>query len=297
MRIRRILSWIGQVRRHQFTPRQLLVLMAIFLVLLALAILQFPSDRVDRIRIAPGLLAVALAPTTLLANALSYRAQAHLIDIEVGGRDALRTTLLGSAANLLPLPGAVVVRTADLVDRGASAKAAAGTTGVGALAWLGLSLFCAVPTLLWQGSVAAWPVLFGALVALGASFAGSFRLGGSIWRWSAVVVASAGLVIALAGRYVLLVWALGYDPSGSAVALVAVGALSSAAGFFPSGIGLREILAGLTATLVDLPAAVGYLVAAIDDVAWIVTVAIGVLLTEGNRYLRLRLRNDSVVQQ
>jgi hypothetical protein len=297
VRIRRALLWIGQVRRHQFTPRQMVVLLAVFVLFLVLAIVRFPADRVDDIRIAPGVIAVLLAPTTLVANAQSYRAQAQLINIEVGHRQALRTTLLGSAANLLPLPGAVVVRTADLVDRGASTAAAAGTTGVGALAWLGLSLGCAVPTLLWRGSLASWPILFGALLALGASVVGSRRLGGSMRRWWLVVLASAGLVAALAGRYVLLVWALGYNPSGSAIALVAVGALSSAAGFFPSGVGLREILAGVTAALVDLPAVVGYLVAAIDDIAWIVTVGVGVLLIEGDRYRRGTARSDSSVQQ
>ncbi|NNE96467.1 MAG: hypothetical protein HKN24_10605 [Acidimicrobiales bacterium] len=297
MTIRRILMWFGKVRRHEFTPRQLMALGVLFLAMLVVAIARFPSERVADIRVVPGILAVLLAPTTLVANAQSYRAQAQLIRIRIPWRDAVRITLLGSAANLLPVPGAVVVRTADLVDRGADTKGAAGTTGVGALAWLGLSFLCAAPTLLWRGSWSAWPVLLAAIVTLALSAIGSIRLGGSVHDWMVVALASGGLVVALAARYVLLVWALGFDPGGSALALVAVGALSSAAGFFPGGIGLREVLAGITATLVDLPAAVGILVAAIDDIAWIATVAVGVIFTEAGRSFRTSLARASASEQ
>lgn len=275
------IGWLGRLRSHRFTPAQLGLLFCGFVALFVLAIVRFPVDEVEEFRVLHGVAAVGLVPTTLFANAFSYQMQSRLVGVAIAGRDALRITLMGSAANLLPLPGAVVVRTADLIGRGASASRATGATACGALAWLGLSLLVAVQPLMGLGSFASWSVAAAGAAALGASGITAWRLSQSIGAWIGVVVGSAGLVVTLAIRYMLLVWALGFEAGGNSLALVAVGALSSAAGFFPSGIGLREVLAGVTATLVELPASLGYLVAGIDDIAWIVTVAIGVLLLEG----------------
>ncbi len=289
----RIVDWVGRLRSHRFTLAQLAILFCVFAGLFVVAVVRFPSDEVEEFRLLHGIAAVGLVPTTLIANAFSYQMQSRLVGIGIRARDALRITLLGSAANLLPLPGAVVVRTADLMSRGATAGQATGATACGALAWLGLSLLAAVRPLLNLGAFAGWPVAAAGVGALVASAIMGWRLSHSFGAWLAVVLGSASLVATLAIRYLLLVWALGFDPGSEALALVAVGALSSAAGFFPSGIGLREILAGLTATLVELPASLGYLVAGIDDIAWIVTVGVGVLLLEGRGALLPIRRNWS----
>ncbi len=281
MLLRNFFEWVGRLRSHRFSPRQLALLLSLFIGFFVVAIVRFPAGEVEEFRILHGVAAVALVPSTLLANAFSYQMQSRLIGIAIGRRDALRITLMGSAANLLPLPGAVVVRTADLMGRGASAGQATGATACGALAWLGLSLVAAVRPLLDLGAFAGWPIAAAGVGALGASAIMGWRLARSVVIWLGVLAGSAGLVGTLAIRYMLLVWALGFEPGSDSLALVAVGALSSAAGFFPSGIGLREVLAGVTATLVELPASLGYLVAGIDDIAWIVTVALGVLLLEG----------------
>ncbi len=273
-----LLARIGTLRNYRFSPAQFVGLVVAFGLFFILAVVRFPTDQMADVRLVPGVAAVVLAPTTILVNAAGYRAQAGLINIDVPYREALRTTLIGSAANLLPVPGAAVVRSGALVDRGATLKQAGGSTAVGALSWLGWSLFVAVPPLLSVGGGAtAGLVAAAGILAIGFSLGMALRLGASLAGWGLVALTSVGLVVALAVRYLLLVWALGFDPTGTAVALVAVGALSSAAGFFPGGIGIRELLAGATATIVDLPAELGFLVAAIDDLAYVVITMVGVL--------------------
>jgi len=273
---------IGKLRNYQLSPLQLVLLLVFFVVLCALAVVRFPTEQVSEFRWGSGAAAIVLAPSTVAVNAYGYRAQARLIRMSVPLREAFQTTLVGSAANLLPIPGAVVVRSAAMVDRGASVAQAGGATATGALAWLGLSLGIAVvPVWNVERQLLAVGLAFGCVAVLGVSALVAARLGSSAASWLLVLIASAGLVVALAVRYLLLVVALGFDPFGGALALVAVGALSSAAGFFPGGLGIREVLAGGAAVLVDLPAQLGVLVAAIDDIAYVVVTMVGLFCFAG----------------
>jgi uncharacterized protein (TIRG00374 family) len=74
-------------------------------------------------------------------------------------------------------------------------------------------------------------------------------------------------------RIVLLLAALGHDPSApDAAALAAAGIVASAVGLFPGGLGLRELLSGLTAEAVGLDPSLAVVVAALDRLVTIVVV-------------------------
>ena len=75
-----------------------------------------------------------------------------------------------------------------------------------------------------------------------------------------------------------MIVALGVEVSGGqALALTVSGAIASAAGIFPAGLGLREAMSAGVAALVDLPASVGFVAASIDRVLGLVVLGIATL--------------------
>ena len=86
-------------------------------------------------------------------------------------------------------------------------------------------------------------------------------------------------------RLTLILAALGYGLSVSdAAALAAAGIVASAAGLFPGGLGLRELLSGVAAGVVGLDPAVGVVVAAVDRLVTLAVLAVvsAVLVATGS---------------
>jgi uncharacterized membrane protein YbhN (UPF0104 family) len=103
------------------------------------------------------------------------------------------------------------------------------------------------------------------MTAMALLFAG--RLGASIpslaWRLIAIETFS---VVVKGFRFYFVLRALGYDPGIDQVAaLTSMSVLATASGFFPGGLGLSEALSAAIAPVVGLPAAVGLLTSAIDN--------------------------------
>ena len=59
------------------------------------------------------------APMTIVLNALEFRCSAQMINYSVSLPTALTTTIIGTAANMLPLPGSTMVRVGALKVAGA----------------------------------------------------------------------------------------------------------------------------------------------------------------------------------
>jgi hypothetical protein len=278
----RFLRWAGSLRNAELTGRQRGLLFAAFGVATFFVLRDFPLDSSQGIRPLPIALSFLLIFGTIGFSAAAYRAQGLMLGLSLTWSECLRTQVMASAANLLPLPGSVIVRTGALVDLGAGPAAAASTTTISGLVWLGTSGLVAGPAFFATGLRPLGGVMttISAALVVG-SFLWSRRITTieerrtnptrKVTSWltpfTHLGLATTGLVLTLGLRYLLLVAGLGIDASlRQVLALVIVGALASAVGFFPSGIGIREALAAAAASLVDLPAAVGYVVAAIDDV-------------------------------
>src|SRR5580765_4321634 len=76
-------------------------------------------------------------PVIVVLNALEFRLMAHFADHHPPMLEILQITILGSAANLLPMPGAVMVRLANLRKAGVRVKRGLNLTAIIGLAWLG----------------------------------------------------------------------------------------------------------------------------------------------------------------
>lgn len=259
----------GHGLRSQRSQRWLSLATVIALAIAASLSLRSLPD-LERLRLAP-LAAVALfgVPLTTLLNSTEYILAGRMLHIRVGIREAVRVSLQGTAANLLPVPGAAVVRMKYLVDDGGSLVRSSLATLVVGITWFGVSLLMAGVVVLSRNPTIGVPILLAGAVVL--------VVGGVVLRRAAsesrtVLGAMLLLVevsaVAVQGlRYLLVLAALSIDASISQTLALAVSVAAGAAlGILPGGLGLREAVAGAIAPLVGLNASAGLLAAVVDRV-------------------------------
>lgn len=264
--------------RSERSRRVLMVVAFIaFIAMGTVALRNYPDD----VAHSPNWIALVVVGVlgpglTVLVNAAEYRIQARMVATTVSRGDALQVTILGTAANLLPLPGSMLVRTQALAGRAGYRAAVRSTTLAGAT-WLFSTAALAGIALIFVGLA-----LVGSLTLLGA-LAG---LGGAAWfmkktveGWNPIfarlLVIETGTAVIGAGRLLGILLALGIDVTvGQAVALTLSGVIAAATGIFPSGLGIREAVAAGIASSVSLPAAIGFVATAADRIAGLLVLAV-----------------------
>lgn len=217
--------------------------------------------------------AMLLVSVSLLAA--EYRLAGRLAERRVAWGEAFRVTILSSAANLLPVPGGLVVRTGALRRKGSQWSAALGSNVVMGLGWLGVALLLAGALLHGHASptVAGSFVVFGLLVLSGMWIGiAQFRKGRAMLRFGGrVILLEAMYVLGSALRLFAVLAGLGIEVTfPQATALTVASALAAGVGFFPGGLGLRELLAGGLSPLVGLAPAVGAFAGVVDRIAGLV---------------------------
>ena len=245
----------------------LLVAAAVFLLVgLALSITAHPQV-LAQIYWPYLLLVIAVnVPLGLALAVLEFAASARLIRKSVSIRYALFTVIFGSAANMLPLPGAFMARLASLKGVGARYRDGAYATLVANLVWLSLAF-------LWSG---AWLVaikaellaalLIGGGVLLGISCLIAARsLGARVQDLLLVATTRMALVANQSVSLLLCLLAIGADAEFAQAAVLSLSAvLGSAVSLVPAGLGVREGAAAALSPVVGLSAAVGFLSAFIN---------------------------------
>lgn len=238
-----------------------------------------------------------IVPIITVLNALEFRLMAHFADHHPPVLEILQVTILGSAANLLPVPGAVVVRLANLRKAGVRVRSGLNLTAIIGLTWVGAA--CAL-----GGLSEIWSHVDFALVALafGVAFLtiavvmlcrvldrGS-RIAGAVQ----LLAIEGAFVLLQAFRLLLIASALRFDVSYAQSTALVIAAVSAAAiGFLPAGLGAREAIAAALAPIVGFPAAVGLVITAIDRIVnLVVLLAFAGLVTLATRHERRRAPRD-----
>lgn len=249
------------------------IALVLFLVVSGLAWRQLPPLRIEWGWLA---LTALMAPLTLLLNGLEYRMAGELLQHRIQAGEALRISVLASAANLLPLPGGVLVRSEALRRRGAELPGALRSNAAIGVVWVSTALLMAGGVQLFSGG----PGLGSTMLVLGAFALGLAAVLARIsirWRpWIGSVLLLEAVFVGVAALRLLLVFrGLGIPcTAAQAVVVTLAGALASAAGVFPGGLGLREVLAGGLAIVVRIPAAAGTAAAAVDRVIGLAVLAL-----------------------
>jgi uncharacterized membrane protein YbhN (UPF0104 family) len=258
--------------------RLLLVAVVLFVVASAIGVANLPP--VETTVRWPVLLLLPLVgvPATVATNALEYGVTARLLGHRVPPADAARVSVLSTAANLLPIPGAVLVRSRALRQRGSGmGSALAVTTAIG-VAWVGVNAVLAGSLQVATGEPPLGAaVIVGGVLVLGAAALLAVRTRRvTLGRRDAATVLLVEVVAVLvaAARLQVALWGLGYSPGvDQSLGLSLAGSLGSAVGFLPAGLGIREVLAAGIGPIVGLPAAVGLVATAVDRVVGLVVLA------------------------
>lgn len=284
-RLERAVGWLtGRRPRSSNADRLLLATAALlFLVAFAFGLRAVPEGAVELTAWPFVVLALLVVPLASVANALEYAVAARVGGQRVPLADAFEVSVLSSAANLLPLPGAALVRVRAMRRGGSTYRRALSVTLLVGGAWLATSLVLAGGLLTLHrepevGGAGVAAVLCAGVLGLGACAVGvrSFARPGDVVALSGALLGVEVLAVAVAAmRYLLVLHGLGLEADiEQAVALTVAGVLASALGFVPGGLGLREALAGLIAGLVGLPVATGVLAAAVDRLVGLPVLAV-----------------------
>lgn len=271
-------------QRAQPLPRAartaLLVVSGIAVVVASAWAWQSSDLRADDIDWLPIVVAFAVAaPASLGLKALEFQVAARVAGQTPPARRSLDVAVVSSAANLLPLPGSLLVTVRSLSEDGTTYGRAIAASAVPGLVWLAITGIVGGTAIGIEGTpvLALVVVLAGVAAAVGAGllFRSSAPATGRARLFGAILAVEAGWLGVSAFRLGLTVTALGVsiDPT-QAVALSVAGALTVAIGFFPGGLGVREALIAGLAPLIGLPFDTGILLGSLDRVIWLAFLAL-----------------------
>lgn len=227
------------------------------------------------LRVVWAVLVLPLALLSMFVNVMEYQVAARSASHSVGFSEAARVAITGSAANLLPLPGAALTRVQGLRKGGVTTGTAIGANVMIGLVWLGLAGLLASLALRMADAGLWWVVLGG--VAIGLLVAAWYLAMRSLTLtafWQAVVVESLFVAIATT-RFLAASRAIGFDSTvEQAFVTPFATAVASAAGILPGGLGMRELFTGLLGLTVGMPASAAALASSLDRLAGIVVLAL-----------------------
>ena len=239
------------------------------------ALYAFRTLPVEWSRVRPLYMVVAGGvgvPAMMALNTLEYMVMARLLGVSVEFGEAFPISVVATAANLLPIPGAALVRSRALHDRGSSYRSAFSSAGIAGGAWIACT-FLMGGLLLSNADSRAFStilLLVGAgglaLVYLGirAFLTDKGRATSFLFSFIVIEVCS---VLVMGLRFYLVLRALRIETSyGAMVALTVSVVSASAVGILPGGLGVRELIAAAIAPLVGLSSAAGVLVTVAERV-------------------------------
>lgn len=280
-------------------------------ILLGLAVVVFAGSAIIAWRQLPELqespdlrwaaVVAALGALALAINGREFAWSARILGSPVDGREALRVSTLSSAANVLPIPGSVAIRTRALLQGGQPLKTAAAVTAAVGVAWVAAAaLIACVLALALDETLLALGTGVGGLVGGTAAVlvlrrAAPRVTGRDLAELALIEVVS---VAASGTRLFVVAVTFGFGVSfGQAVTVNLGGILSNVAGFLPGGLGLREITSGAFGVLVGVPASIGVLMAAADRLLFYVVLAVVALaMVRGGTGDIQRLTDDEITE-
>jgi len=226
-------------------------------------------DLLDNLQWEPvALIIIICIPFNIFLNAFEFVLIGVSVQKKIFFFKALKISIIGSAANMLPIPGGAITRVVWLKSVGSGYKESTLITFIFALNWIGVSFLVAgTSMLLTNNQLLGLMFLSGGIGTVAISFivinrkADSFRIAcGAFFQRTSLVILDA-----------LRIWlcfkSFGIDINISQAGVFVVsGVLGSAISIVPAGLGIREGISALLAPLVGLNAASGFVTAALNRI-------------------------------
>lgn len=228
------------------------------------------------------ILALVLAPLSIAYSAVNMMLMGRAAGTRIGFFQGVRISALAQVAELLPLPGAAIVRGVALVRSGASKTRSAGLVLAFALLWIACSMVAAGLGL-WRFGLPAQ--LFAGAGALATLAVTAWLTVMADWRIAAQAlllrVFGIGLIAArLALAFAIIDFAIAFtDCFAFAFASIA----GSAASIAPAGLGISESLAALLAEATLAAPAAGFAAVALDRLTNLAVTVLVAALPLGQR--------------
>lgn len=266
------IPWLKQA----WVQRAILVISTIFIgVGIVLSIGQHPIVLTDLDPSPLVVVALALVPMIILLNVGEYLLTGRMLGRKIDPIRGFEITVIGAAANMLPLPGSTIVRVAGLKAAGASLGKSTLATGLVYVVWLGTSLIFAGFWMLsldggWTGEIflATGFVLACVVVYAANRIPGGFKIIGMVAALRVV------LVVIESFRLQLCLEAMGFSVNfAQAAGLSVTGVLGSAFSFVPAGLGVREAIAAGLSPIIGLSMSAGFLAVLVNRILGLLVVA------------------------
>lgn len=230
----------------------------------------------ERLEWQPALILLVLGvPLIILLSSLEFVVMAQILGRRIHMAAAFEVTVIGAAANLLPIPGGAVARITALKLAGAGLRESATTMVMMTIMWVGVALIFSGAAAIHLGSEVPGAVALA--VGLGAVILSFFFTGSPSATFGptlASLMLKVCLVMADGVRIYLALSALGFEVRPvQALVLVVAGALGSVVSIMPAGLGVREGIAAMLAPLAGLAASAGFLAAALSRMIDLAVVA------------------------
>ena len=183
-----------------------------------------------------------------------------------GGRfhylESLKVVVYGGLANMLPLPGGLMVRIGALQQRIGAQKSLYGNA-IGVLVWISLGALSACVALFFETTlISPIPFLLFFVISIAAVFAFAVFTHAEMGAFLSLCGVQCILALTNILRLWLICVALGYLVAPAFPALVSLGEIvASSAGIVPGGMGLAETIAAVIAKVFDHSPVLGFAIA------------------------------------
>ena len=233
-------------------------------------------ELISNINAFPVMVILALCvPFTILQSIWELQLTVRLLGRRISFYDAMSTTVLAIAANMLPLPGNVMVKVSKFKSLGVTYKSGISITLLTGLFWLGCAfvyggLWLLYIEYLWLGAF----LLFGGIgITAVTSLVMNFLYKGA--KLIFYLIVGRFLFIGInAVRLYLCFSAFGVDVDFSRASILTIApALAAVVAFVPSGLGVAEALASGLGGMIDVSSASSYLATALNRVLGLVFLA------------------------
>lgn len=267
-----------EARSRPLWMRIILVLAAFGFVLGIYLSWRAQPDLLDKLALGPLLYVIGIGiPLTVLLNILEFQTSARLVYQHFSLGRSAEITIIGSVANMLPIPGGTMVRVAALKAGGASLGRGTSVTLLVSGLWIGISFLYSG---LWLFGLGVSDFHLGGLLvgsglaALAICLALCLRLSRD---WSVIgklVGIKVGLVVTDATRLFACLLAIGHMTGFAQASVLAVsGVLGAAVSIVPAGLGIREGAAALLAPIVLVSVPAAYLAASLNRITGLAIMA------------------------
>lgn len=224
----------------------LVIALAIFLSGTALSIDRLALNASDLVMAPLVMLAFGIVPVAIAYSSINMMLMGKAVGAPIGFVEGLRISVFAQVAELLPIPGGAIVRTAALMNRGAGTLRSTGLVLAFALLWVSVAAVGGGVALLDTGIAGQSLLMLGLAGAISICVWLINRYGWQI-AFSALVLRIMGIAL-VSVRTVLAFAAIGMALGWSDSLAFAFGIiLGSAASIVPAGLGIGEGISALLA--------------------------------------------------